>query len=82
MRNADHWSLFALAMAVLCMLAGRDISANVFLGALIAIQGLAPDGPSERHAQRVRLMLGGLSAGIIAYLLFSGSPQWAAPTPW
>lgn len=74
MRNADYWSMFALAMAVMCMAVGRDISANVFLGALIAIQGLTDTRQPATHVRRIRIILSGLSAAIIGTIIITGKP--------
>lgn len=65
MRNSTYWSLFCLAMALVNMKVGRDISSNIFLGVFMVIQGLSRDSMAENHSHRVRLILAGLSAAII-----------------
>ncbi|WP_434681336.1 hypothetical protein J3P77_09560 [Pseudomonas sp. R1-18] len=79
------WSIFAFAMAVLSYLMNRDISANVFLGVLMVIQGLKRTG-EETHRVTERIMTLCLTAGVsvITFAVFARMTglEWDSPASW
>ncbi|QQE90469.1 hypothetical protein [Azotobacter chroococcum] len=84
MRNSTYWSLFCLAIAMLNMHMGRDISANIFLAALVVIQGLKRTEEPEEHSIRIRLVLTGLSIAFIVFSLwgYANGASWGRPPAW
>ncbi len=84
MRNSTYWSLFCLAIAMLNMHMHRDISANIFLAALVVIQGLKRSEEPEQHSDRIRLILTGLSIGFIVFSLwgYANNVSWTRPAGW
>jgi hypothetical protein len=79
------WSIFAFAMAVLSYTMNRDISANVFIGVLMVIQGLKRAG-EETHRVTERVLTLCLTAGVsvITFALFArmAGLEWNSPASW
>jgi hypothetical protein len=72
-------------MAVLSYTMNRDISANVFIGVLMVIQGLKRAG-EETHRVTERVLTLCLTAGVsvITFALFArmAGLEWNSPASW
>jgi hypothetical protein len=85
MTRSTCWSFFAFAMALICYVMNRDISANVFLGAIMIIQGLKR-AEEEDHGVTGKAMTFLVTAGtsVITFAVFArmAGLEWNSPASW
>lgn len=68
MSSSTVWSLMSFSMALMSYAMHRDISANIFLATVFAIQGVKiKQELGARHADRIKLMVFILGCAISLY---------------
>lgn len=68
MKISTAWSMLAFSLGIACYVLNRDISANVFMGSFLIIQGLKrADG--SRQERLSTFLAWAMSAGVLVFAL-------------
>lgn len=86
MSRATCWSMLALSVAFWNFAMNRDISANMYIAAFIAIQGCRyePDEQPSKDWDRAALLCTILSVALCLYSVYglTTGVRWGAPNSW
>lgn len=86
MNRATCWSMLALSVAFWNFVMNRDISANMYIAAFIAIQGCRyePDEQPSKHWDRIALLCTLVSMAICLFAVYglATGVHWGLPKSW
>ncbi|MDH0749508.1 hypothetical protein N5D61_24595 [Pseudomonas sp. GD03842] len=83
MTRSTCWSLFAVSLAIFSYMTHRDISANIFIGTFLIIQGLKP-ADEERLNQSAMALCAIVGTTIFGFAICAWlfGLEWSRPASW